>query len=1421
MEGTRHPHQAMQPMSPVPSWQQQQYQQSGQQYQEPRLGQPYQQPRLGQQYQQPRFPQNYQQLEFEQQHHSGLGQQYQQSGLLSLPQELGLAQFQPMGFGRQHQQPRLVQPRPSEEFPHIFQHLQKQQQSQHTYDDKQLGHVSQRVSIEDQQRSITPNPEQQKEAEIMSLWKDLQHTSKKSVVSMHPSLDIRHNEEAVSSANYSAQLSPYSQSTIKDTEPTKGLMSQERPVDMGINIPIGLHCIPPVSRSSIDDVNLSNMAPLELSVNRHVAPLPTSSGLIVKPLSLKTSHSLSSSHDFTRCDFSDIANLSSGMNDPPEGQPGNPQPDDYSRSAGHLDPALHRDSRPLIREKNAELHHECNPPPGQLETAACDDSNMSDNQLVSAVPDDSNPSDSQLDSAVPDDSNLSDDQLDTAARDYSNPSVDQLDSIVRDDSNQSVDPLDSVSRDDSSSRVHSLKTEREDCKPPIVPLDIVVRNECSSSVDPLQSVHDDSNPLVDPLDSVVRDDSNPSVDQLESTLCSDTSYPVGSSKGHSRCVSMEDSGQSDAQGSVLPSGANVPHKQTIVSSGGSSSSNAKLDAALLDNSGSAINLSKGRSRPEFLNSSAGRLESDGHDGSYSSERPLKGGTLNALRDASISSGCQESPIINYSSYSRSRLREGSPQSDPQTRAEMQDNSNSSDNLPKNSVKDNSESISDNAVKTSVYEGSKASSLDNQHRTLEQENSKSEMLDTVPRTSRKQDSSQSGIQISATEDSNLSDDQHKTEQFHTAKSPDSQVVSPSHDDSHSLDSQARRALPDDSNSSDKQEALHAVSSSSNDQSESTLLNSNLPDVQTNSSGSPVETPENETRPKSPGKPKYRKDLPQKVPDTTLSNYMSPSHDSSSNEPSSFDEKDTDKHGPKITKGLKPAISVRQVLDDSAHSPLETEKAKNINTTANLSVNADGGFHFVEIQHRPTKASRKMIVDPLPEDPFNNLQSKSPRRSVTPEDIAVEDDADVQRLPSNKKHVQEISANKSIDSVTVSSSDVPNNAPNRNSGMPEVLPSQDNDAEELLVEEDGLLDDDDTTHFFEENHVYVGEEHVEATCHVCESNVKCADFKSHLFFGHLQCAYCNRRLVGCDMLQDLEDPKKAVCKKSTSGRHSFKNWTLDPIEFLAYYIRKELVIKKFCAGLSGPPSAAEIVEEIESYMAKLASLEDYAPWKAAIMKCHKYTTDRKSGKSTTKQPINTTTKPTVIRTSATTGRSSEGSVGRPSSTYLPTEKTNYTPVRSTNLSVNLPSPASESGSGQDYESEKSKRSGTVLLHSLSAGLKKTGRYETPSPKKQTKPLKICSLKNIVVQAPINGNYLVVHFPSQPCPENCPNCYCQFDPSAVTVNCVTSVITNKCENCDLTIFVLQDPPDGSVQNVKFRNKRKAAYKFTGPESKKKRMQ
>lgn len=1570
MEGTRHPHPAVQPMSP---WQQQQYQQSGQQFQQPRSGQQFQQPRLGQQYQQPRFQPQYQQSEFRQQHQSGLSQHFQQSELVPLHQEISLSQFHQLaGFGQQHQQSRLTQSRSSEQFPHIYPQLPKPQQSQHNYDDKQHDYQSHQASVSGQQQPLSPIPQQQKEAEIMSLLKEL---NKNSHIQIHP-LDMHRDEEITSPASLSEGMSAFSPNSRKETEPNKELQSQVRQTETSVNARVGLHCPPSVHQASVEGVSSTddgNMAAVKVSMEKNLMHLPPSpSDSPSKLLCSKTSHA-PASHDLPRYDFTNITRPNRGLADPSEGQRGAAVSNDCSPSV-----------ETTLKNSNPSIDHS--------ETTFRSSTSPSDERLNSVVRGGSNSCGNHLNRVDGDDSNSSDGQLSCALRDDANPLDEQLDSVVHDDSNLSLNHLESV--------------DQSDCSPSDDHIDTALRDDSNPSVDQLEkALHDDSIPSVGPLDSAVCDDSNPSVDQLESTLCTDSSYPVGPSKDQSGSALGDFNPTDSHTGSALCGDASPSdHQQVPELCDYSNQSSNKPESTVPENLRFSISSRKNKSDNEFLNSNspADHVKTSAENESRFVTGSSKAQSRSTVTDDAIPS-CQTEDAVRISSspsvsHPRCTKEDDSCQLDNKQRTETLANSDSFDAQPETTVQDDfnasGESISNSSnlqPTTTLPNYSTPSGV-----TLVDDSNSSDKPDRTndkPVRTSQDDSypSNAAPAIKFPDDSTPSDSSSKTPLQVNSKSSNTQLRTAIRNDSTLSDDEPRISSQDnsnpldsppvtmlqDSNSSDTQAgtALQNNSTSSNDQPGTDLAKAKPLGSQTGTSvhnyssksdsqpktaphnsdpsGSKVGTSFSNSHPSndksetaSQGKP-ISPDT-QKRPslrESRLSDFRSgnaarmhsnpsgdwpgivskvnpslsaepskeheesavisgvshPSNptnsesdpvlpvtlssgcDSKDGQPESVIEKDSGIQ--MLDKISEPGSSVATRAGDTNPVPVSVPENRSNSDVicSGASPAKDDCFHFVEIKGTPVSVPARGFADPLPADPFESQDIKPTRSELLSEalrfkesNIHTNKNDDVLEVHSDLHNIHGIHTSNSADFERMPAG----------SDVEEVSIDQERDLQ-LVSSEDHLSNDSEPTHFFEENTVYVCEKPVSAVCHVCETNVDSSRYKYHLFFGHLQCGHCNRRLVGCDMLQDMMDSKKSVCKKSDSQEHSFKDWTLDPIEFLSYYIRKELVIKRFCASLSGPPTVSEIVDEIDAYVAKLSSLATCSPWKTAIAKCHKYVTERKAGAKgkdgSNKKTIvsvgypvskgKCTIKPFFMTGGHTSAKESSTikpvtppiqscaalnaqriiePLGRPSSqcqsAVAPAGQLKVTgleKVRQPTEALALDEPGlavastSKCGSipgetsGRNFSAKetsqsgnKSRQSGALLLKYLSAGLNKKGKYSKASPKtaddgkKQSNLIKVPHLKNTFVKAPADGNYLVVYYPSQPCPENCPNCYCRFDASKVTVNCITSVITNKCVECALTIYILQDPPMDSSQIVRLPNKRKGTpYKFTGPESKKSR--
>ncbi|KAK4320211.1 hypothetical protein Pmani_008902 [Petrolisthes manimaculis] len=368
------------------------------------------------------------------------------------------------------------------------------------------------------------------------------------------------------------------------------------------------------------------------------------------------------------------------------------------------------------------------------------------------------------------------------------------------------------------------------------------------------------------------------------------------------------------------------------------------------------------------------------------------------------------------------------------------------------------------------------------------------------------------------------------------------------------------------------------------------------------------------------------------------------------------------------------------------------------------------------------------------------------------------------------------------------------------------------------EESVGDDDDVTHFFEPNECqFVDGRPLKVTCHVCEANVTSRLFKHHLFFGHLQCQYCNRKLVGCDMLNDIKSVKKNTCSRSATKQHSFRRWSLDPIEFLSYYIRRGLVIDRFCKGKQGPPPVSDIILEIERYIGRLSDLAVLSPWKLVIAKCYKYINERKPGG---KEGVSGT----LASSSSDTRRVwpvANNSINRSNS--LTVTKVQKTTV-STTLDVlpQMRQKVARGGTGGEtsiQEQEKSLGPAGAERSQWAESLQRQNTKKVKGPPNIScscsRALTEAILKTVFPRQPNNDYYMVTHYPTHPVPESCPACYAQLDPTIISVNASTHVITAHCLDCNLAIYIAQDPP-GTLDPSQSKRKNSPASTSITPPSK-----
>ena len=125
-------------------------------------------------------------------------------------------------------------------------------------------------------------------------------------------------------------------------------------------------------------------------------------------------------------------------------------------------------------------------------------------------------------------------------------------------------------------------------------------------------------------------------------------------------------------------------------------------------------------------------------------------------------------------------------------------------------------------------------------------------------------------------------------------------------------------------------------------------------------------------------------------------------------------------------------------------------------------------------------------------------------------------------------------------------------------------------------------------------------VDAACHVCTAVVsKEKHLPGHLIFGPLQCLDCTERILSCDTMLSAARYK---CKNNAKRKHNFSHWCSDVVEYVLYYLKKELIIKNYCKfNRNIPISEFDLCNELEEYVDKLACLRNCSPWSFALERC----------------------------------------------------------------------------------------------------------------------------------------------------------------------------------------------------------------------------
>ncbi|XP_037804419.1 uncharacterized protein LOC119598712 [Penaeus monodon] len=140
-----------------------------------------------------------------------------------------------------------------------------------------------------------------------------------------------------------------------------------------------------------------------------------------------------------------------------------------------------------------------------------------------------------------------------------------------------------------------------------------------------------------------------------------------------------------------------------------------------------------------------------------------------------------------------------------------------------------------------------------------------------------------------------------------------------------------------------------------------------------------------------------------------------------------------------------------------------------------------------------------------------------------------------------------------------------------------------------------------------------------CFVCNKEISGKNVINHMFFPHLKCRDCKTIIKSCQAYSQL---KKRLRKgklnscSSVSGCHNFDRWNVNPVDFLAYKIRKFIALREK-RSYNNQPTEQEVTDEMEKYIKKLSMLQFLNPWKSAIRSCKTYMKAVKQTKSKSKK------------------------------------------------------------------------------------------------------------------------------------------------------------------------------------------------------------
>ncbi|XP_063595309.1 uncharacterized protein LOC134772281 [Penaeus indicus] len=290
-----------------------------------------------------------------------------------------------------------------------------------------------------------------------------------------------------------------------------------------------------------------------------------------------------------------------------------------------------------------------------------------------------------------------------------------------------------------------------------------------------------------------------------------------------------------------------------------------------------------------------------------------------------------------------------------------------------------------------------------------------------------------------------------------------------------------------------------------------------------------------------------------------------------------------------------------------------------------------------------------------------------------------------------------------------------------------------------------------------------------CYTCHKECVDNHFTEHLFFGEATCTMCELRVTSCEHFRE-ESLSSTCCHKFKFSR---------PFKYLYNRISYSLSGRD-CDKIQ----STRVALRLSSYLSKLKSLRGKDPWMLAISQCKKGLDKLRFQKilhianSSKRESTNFSS---VL---SSNGRAPFTSKGVPIS-----KKPRDSSVTSESYKIsNAPKcPTAEGSSTQSCFTEGSKP-----MVSYSPRSSHAVQMEESVPSLEPKQPEI--IITGFLDTPKDGYYYV----SRCAIEECPMCYEELCPSRFTVNVQTFLLTTICTGCGLTIYVIFDPPDGSVPKV-----------------------